>query len=70
MAADLDGTRFVMAFGMMFDDGGPQGKGVHDIHFNSGREGEDGALLLYKLDAATGKPKRIWYFFKFQDERL
>lgn len=70
LAADLDGTRFVAAYGMMFDDGGPHGKGIHDIHYNAGKADEDGALALYKLDETTQKPKRIWYFFKFQDEHI
>jgi hypothetical protein len=70
LAADLAGTRFVTAYGMMFDDGGPHGKGVHDIHYNLNASDQDGALALYKLDADTQKPKRIWYFFKFQDETI
>ena len=72
LEADLGTAQFVAAYGMMFDDGGPNGKGIHDIHYNPTAKGapdQDGALALYTLDA-QGKPKRIWYFFKFQNDSI
>jgi len=73
LKADLGTAKFVTAYGMTFDDGGADGKGVHEIHFNPtapAAPNQDGALALYTLDAATGKPKRIWYFFEFQEDRI
>ncbi len=29
-----------------------------------------GTVLVYSVDAATGKPKRTWFFFKFQNQTL
>ncbi|MBW4023226.1 MAG: YukJ family protein [Proteobacteria bacterium] len=73
LEADLGAARFVMAYGMAFDDGGPNGKGIHEVHFNPSAPGapdQDGALALYTLDAQTMAPKRVWYFFKFRDDNI
>ena len=65
----LNASEFVVVYGMSFDDGGPDGKGVHEVHYNGGAN-HDGALLIYSLDAATGKPKRTWFFFRFKDSTI
>jgi len=62
-------STFVAIYGMVFDDGGPNGKGIHETHFNAGRANEDGALAVYGPDAA-GKPQRKWFFFKFAEDRI
>jgi hypothetical protein len=61
---------FVSVYGMTFDDGGPDGKGIHQTHYNKGGRNQDGAVLIYSVDAGTGNPKRTWYFFKFSDDSL
>jgi hypothetical protein len=61
---------FVSVYGMTFDDGGADGKGVHETHLNPGRQNQDGALLAYSIEAGTGRPKRTWFFFKFRNEAL
>jgi hypothetical protein len=73
LEADLGTASFVTAYGMMFDDGGPDGRGIHDIHYNPtarGAPNQDGALALYSQDATTKALKRTWYFFKFNDETI
>jgi hypothetical protein len=68
LTADIEAAQFVAAYGMMFDDGGANGKGLHETHFNPhapGAPNQDGGLALYTLESATNRPKRIWYFFKF-----
>jgi hypothetical protein len=70
LSAALDQADVVSAYGMTFDDGGANGKGIHDIHMDSNSaRGQDGALLVYS--AKDGKvEERTWYFFKFKDENL
>jgi hypothetical protein len=68
LQAALSGSTFVSVYGMTFDDGGADGKGVHDVHFNAGDASEDGAVLIYASGA--GGPKRTWFFFKFQDDTI
>ena len=70
LQAALSAAHFVVAYGMTFDDGGPDGKGIHDTHFNVGKTNQDGALLIYSVDAQTGNPKRTWFFFKFQSDPI
>jgi hypothetical protein len=73
LEADLAAAKFVSAYGMMFDDGGANGKGIHEIHFNPtapGAPDQDGALALYSVDSGTKALKRTWYFFKFQGDRI
>jgi hypothetical protein len=68
--AALNSAHHVSIYGLTFDDGGSDGKGVHQTHFNKGDANEDGALLIYWVDSSTGKPKRTWFFFKFQDDAI
>jgi hypothetical protein len=68
LRAALDTAVFVSIYGMTFDDGGPDGKGIHDTHLNPGQTNRDGAVVIYWLD--SGVPKRSWYFFKFQNETI
>ena len=38
----LNAADFVTVYGMTFDDGGPDGKGVHETHYNKGKTNQDG----------------------------
>lgn len=69
LEAALNQGDFVAVYGQVFDDGGPDGKGVHETHFNAGRQDEDGALAIYGKDG-QGNPQRTWFFFKFSDDRI
>jgi hypothetical protein len=69
LSAALNAAEFVVVYGMTFDDGGPNGKGVHEVHYNGGSN-HDGAVLVYSTDAGTSQPKRTWFFFKFNDENI
>jgi len=66
----LNASQFVAVYGMTFDDGGPNGKGIHETHFNPAQQNEDGALAIYSVDGQTDKPKRTWVFFKFGNESI
>lgn len=68
LTAALNASQFVSVYGMTFDDGGSDGKGIHETHYNPGTANEDGGLAIYSVDAATGKPTRTWFFFKFGNE--
>jgi hypothetical protein len=72
LRADLGTARFVAAYGMMFNDGGANGKGIHETHFNptAPAPDQDGALALYTFDTDGKTPKRVWYFFKFQTDAI
>ena len=70
LEAALNVAEFVTIYGQTFDDGGPDGKGVHETHFNPSMSNQDGALLIYSKDRVTGKPKRTWFFFKFESDNL
>ena len=70
LEAALNAAEFVTAYGQTFDDGGADGKGVHEIHFNPGATNQDGALAIYSVDSGTGRPKRTWFFFKFVTDRI
>jgi len=70
LEAALNASHFVSVYGLTFDDGGPDGKGVHETHYNPGRLNQDGALAVYSVDAGTGNPKRTWFFFKFQNDKI
>jgi hypothetical protein len=69
LEAALNQGDCVAVYGQVFDDGGPNGKGIHETHYNSGRTNEDGALAVYGKDA-QGNPQRTWFFFKFSDDRI
>ena len=69
LEAALNQSSFVCAYGLVFDDGGANGKGLHETHF-SGRPNQDGAVAVYSQDPASGALKRIWFFFKFSDQSI
>jgi hypothetical protein len=68
LEAALGMSDFVAAYGHTFDDGGPNGKGVHDIHY-TGQPNEDGALAIYNK-GASGSLKRTWFFFRFDNQHI
>jgi hypothetical protein len=70
LEAALSNSVYVGAYGHMFDDGGDDGKGVHDIHFVKGATNEDGALAIYTRDPRSSALKRTWFFFKFQEDDI
>lgn len=69
LKAALDAAHFVAIYGMMFDDGGDNGKGIHETHF-TGRANQDGAIAIYGVDGQTGEPVRTWFFFKFETDSI
>lgn len=69
LRAALAQSTFVAVYGFVFDDGGPNGKGIHETHLNAGHTGQDGALAVYGQDA-NGNPRRTWFFFKFAEDRI
>ena len=66
----LNQSTFVSVYGLVYDDGGVSGKGVHETHFDPTRPDEDGAVAVYIQDPATGAPKRTWFFFKFAEDDI
>jgi hypothetical protein len=70
LRAALNMAQFVSVYGMTFDDGGNNGKGVHDTHLNPGKQNQDGAIVIYYTDSGSGKPQRTWFFFKFGNENV
>jgi hypothetical protein len=70
LEAALSNSVYVAAYGHLFDDGGDDGKGVHDIHFVKDASNEDGALAIYTRDAQSSALKRTWFFFKFQEDHI
>jgi len=60
---------FVAIYGLVFDDGGPNGKGIHETHLNVTRPRQDGALAVYGKDA-NGNAQRKWFFFKFAEDHI
>jgi hypothetical protein len=69
LEAALNQSDLVAIYGQVFDDGGPNGKGIHETHFNPSLTNQDGALALYGKDA-QGNPQRTWFFFMFSDEHI
>ena len=69
LEAALSQSEFVVVYGLVFDDGGPDGKGIHETHFDPAHQNEDGAVVVYNIDA-NGKPSRTWFFFKFAGDRI
>ncbi|WP_233858202.1 hypothetical protein [Paraburkholderia sp. HD33-4] len=71
LEAALSQSKFVAIYGLVFDDGGPDGKGVHETHFNSTPEDKDkdGAVVVYNVDA-NQNPSRTWFFFKFVGDQI
>ncbi len=64
LEAALNRSQSVAAFGATFDDGGGNGKGVHDTHY-TGRSNQDWAIAIY-----DGGGKAIWFFFKFDNQSI
>lgn len=62
-------STFVAIYGLVFDDGGPAGKGIHETHLNAARSNQDGALAVYGKDA-SGNAQRKWFFFKFAEDHM
>ncbi len=69
LTSALQASSFVTVYGLTFDDGGTDGKGVHETHF-TGRPDQDGALVIYSIDPASGAPVRTWFFFKFANQNI
>jgi hypothetical protein len=69
LEAALNQAEFVSVYGQIFDDGGPNGKGIHDTHY-TGKPNQDGAIAVYSVDSASGNPKRTWFYFKFQENQI
>lgn len=70
LKAKLDASTFVAIYGMTFDDGGENGKGIHETHFNHGKTNQDGALVIYSIDPNTNATGRTWFFFKFNEDSV
>ncbi len=66
--AALQASTFVAVYGQLFDDGGEDGKGIHETHY-TGTPNQDGAIAIYSKDD-DGALTRTWYFFKFQEDRI
>ncbi|HEX7641350.1 MAG TPA: hypothetical protein VF472_03965 [Burkholderiaceae bacterium] len=69
LTADLNRSQLVVAYGLSFQDPGPNGAGIHETHF-TGRPNQDGALALYIPNAPGAQAKRVWYFFKFGTDSI
>ena len=69
LEAALNQATFVAVYGQIFDDGGPNGKGIHETHY-TGKPNQDGAVAIYAVDVASGKPTRTWFYFKFQEDHI
>jgi hypothetical protein len=68
LEAALNQAAFVAIYGQIFDDGGPNGKGIHETHY-TGKPNQDGAIAIYAVDA-SGDPTRTWFYFKFQEDHI
>jgi hypothetical protein len=70
LEASLGQAEFVVAYGQMFDDGGDNGRGIHETHRNPQGFDQDGAIVVY-LTAELGKPlTRRWFFFMFDGQSV
>jgi hypothetical protein len=69
LEAALNQATFVAIYGQIFDDGGPNGKGIHETHY-TGKPNQDGAVAIYAIDSASGTPTRTWFYFKFQEDHI
>jgi hypothetical protein len=71
LEAALSESVSVALYGFSFDDGGPDGKGIHETHFNPGQTNEDGAVAVYlQPDDDDKQVTRRWFFFKFSGETI
>jgi hypothetical protein len=70
LEAALGQSEFVAIYGQMFDDGGDNGKGIHETHRNPDKADQDGAVVVY-IAAQPGQPLvRRWFFFMFHGETV
>jgi hypothetical protein len=69
LEAALSQSEFVAIYGLVFDDGGPDGKGIHETHFDPAYENEDGAVVVYSIDSSNNR-SRAWFFFKFSGDLI
>jgi len=69
LEAALAESEFVSIYGQVFDDGGANGKGIHETHY-TGLPNQDGAIAVYTRDPTTNTPKRTWFFFKFNEDSI
>jgi hypothetical protein len=69
LEATLNQSDLVAVYGQVFDDGGPNGKGIHETHLNPDLTNQDGALAVYGKDA-QGNAQRTWFFFMFSGEQI
>lgn len=70
LEAALNQAEFVSIYGMMFDDGGADGKGIHETHYDPGKgSNKDGAVAVYHRDSGNN-PQRTWFFFKFDKDNI
>ncbi|RUL72502.1 DUF2278 family protein [Dyella choica] len=69
LKAALSTATFVSVYGMTFEDGDAV-RGIHETHFNPGKANQDGAVVVYWTDSGTGKLKRTWFFFKFENQHM
>ena len=61
----------VALYGFTFDDGGSDGKGIHETHFNPGQNDQDGAVAVFlQPDDGQTQVTRRWFFFKFSGENI
>jgi hypothetical protein len=56
-------------YGHLYDDGGPNGKGIHETHYVQGSNNQDGAVAVYHRDD-SGALTRTWFFFKFAEDHI
>lgn len=68
LEAALNASAFVKVYGFGFDDGGPNGKGIHENHFNPQDPGQDGGIAVYMV--VNGNPVCRWFFFKFDTDHI
>lgn len=70
LEAALGQADFVVAYGQIFDDGGANGKGIHDTHRNPSKPEQDGAIVVYLTMQPNQSLIRRWFFFMFNDESV
>jgi hypothetical protein len=70
LEAALGQSVSVALYGFTFDDGGSDGKGIHETHFN-GQNDQDGAVAVYlQPDDGETQVTRRWFFFKFSGQKI
>ncbi len=70
LEAALGQAKFVAVYGMTFDDGGANGKGIHETHYDPNKgSGKDGAVGVYGVDDNSTTVCK-WFFFKFSGDTI